>query len=135
MPITSSNSFVGVDVNVADPLENFKLLIEIRTGLGLKLDIQKAQKVLMCGADVAQGDRTGLGVFKNRHLSTGLLTFQRFLFISPPEKIWFPKSWDFNKSGLFTEFPYLDTNFPNYTNVISLKYVIDFPYNPIIGLY
>ncbi len=39
--------FCGVEVNVADPLENFKLLSEIRTGLGLKLDIQKAQKVLV----------------------------------------------------------------------------------------
>ena len=39
--------FCGVEVNVADPLGNFKLLSEIRTGLGLKLDIQKVQKVLV----------------------------------------------------------------------------------------
>ena len=38
--------FCGVDINVANPLENFKLLSEIRTELGFKLNTQTAQKVL-----------------------------------------------------------------------------------------
>ncbi len=38
--------FCGVEVKVAHPLENFKLLSEIRTELGLKLDIHQSQKVL-----------------------------------------------------------------------------------------
>ena len=38
--------FCGIEINVAEPLENFKLLSEIRTELGFKLDIRSAQKVL-----------------------------------------------------------------------------------------
>jgi len=38
--------FCGVEINVSEPLENYKLLSEIRTELGFKLDIQSAQKVL-----------------------------------------------------------------------------------------
>lgn len=44
--------FCGVEVNVAEPLGNFKFLSEIRTELGLKLDIQQVQKVL---ADAWEG--------------------------------------------------------------------------------
>lgn len=38
--------FCGVEVNVADPLTNFKILSEIRTELGFKLNIRTTQKVL-----------------------------------------------------------------------------------------
>ncbi len=57
--------FCGVEINVAEPLENFKLLSEIRTELGLQLDIQQAQKVLagawggyMSGTEKMMGDAT-----------------------------------------------------------------------------
>ena len=57
--------FCGISINVSSPLENYKILSEIRTALGYKLKIQSVQNVLakawapyMSNTEQAMGDAT-----------------------------------------------------------------------------
>ena len=88
--------FCGVEVNVADPLENFKLLSEIRTELGIKLDIQQVQKVL-AGAWGSYIDDTG----KMMEDATCYETYMRYP--TDAKLLWEANEWVYKQIKVFSK--------------------------------
>ena len=88
--------FCGVEINVAEPLENFKLLSEIRTELGLKLDIQPAQKVL-AGAWGGYMSNTG----KMMEDATCYETYMRYP--TDVKLLWEANEWVYKQIKVFSK--------------------------------